>query len=73
MAEKDPFANFKYYYYDPSMVAAIIFVVLFALTAFLHLFQMIRTKTWFFTAFVVGGFCTQPLTLMFLFMLIVSV
>jgi hypothetical protein len=55
--EDDGFANFKYYHYDPSMVAAIIFIILFALTTFLHLFQMLKTRTWFFIPFVIGGFC----------------
>jgi aspartate carbamoyltransferase regulatory subunit len=26
----------------------------------LHLFQMIKTKTWFFVPFVIGGFCKCP-------------
>ncbi|WYZ39391.1 hypothetical protein EsH8_III_001305 [Colletotrichum jinshuiense] len=48
---------FKLYRYDPSMAAAIIFIVLFfGITAF-HTYQVIRTKTWFFIPFVLGGFC----------------
>ena len=47
--------HFKMYYYEPSMPAAIIFIVLFAASTSLHLFQMIRTRTWFLIPFVIGG------------------
>lgn len=49
--------NFKYYYYEPSMSAAIIFVVLFAFSTSLHFYQMLRTRTWFMIPFVIGGIC----------------
>lgn len=58
--EDNGFKDFKYYQYDPSMVAAIIFVILFAASSFLHTFQMIRTRTWFFIPFVIGGICKVP-------------
>jgi hypothetical protein len=45
------------YRYYPSQVAAIIFVVLFGLTTTLHLFQLIKKKTWYFIPLVVGGAC----------------
>jgi hypothetical protein len=50
-------ANFQYYYYEPSMAAAIIFVILFSVTTALHMVQMSTTKTWFMIPFVIGGFC----------------
>ena len=48
--------DFKYYRYNPSLVAAIIFIVLFTLTTSFHLYQLIRTRTWYFIPLVVGGF-----------------
>ncbi|EPS45626.1 hypothetical protein H072_385 [Dactylellina haptotyla CBS 200.50] len=45
----------KVYRYEPSLAAAIIFVVAFSLTSALHTFQLSRTRTWFFIAFAVGG------------------
>ena len=50
--------DWKYYRYDPSLVAALIFIVLFILTASFHLYQLVRTRTWYFIPLVVGGFCT---------------
>ncbi|KAI1010697.1 hypothetical protein LB503_004937 [Fusarium chuoi] len=44
-----------YYHYDPSLAAAIIFIILFTATTILHFFQMIQTHTWFFLAFSLGG------------------
>ncbi|KAF9693213.1 hypothetical protein EKO04_008781 [Ascochyta lentis] len=43
------------YRYHPSLVAAIIFVVLFAITTILHIYQVVRKKTWYFIPLVVGG------------------
>ncbi|KAH0431456.1 hypothetical protein CcaCcLH18_07072 [Colletotrichum camelliae] len=48
---------FKLYRYDPSLAAAIIFIVLFLLITAWHSFILLRTKTWFFIPFVPGGFC----------------
>ncbi|UPK90651.1 hypothetical protein LCI18_001586 [Fusarium solani-melongenae] len=49
-------AIFKLYRYDPSMAAAVIFIILFIAITGLHVYQLIVTKTWFFTCFVIGGF-----------------
>ncbi|KAJ5645934.1 RTA-like protein [Penicillium lividum] len=43
------------YNYNPSGVAAIIFVALFGLTTLVHIFQMIKSRAWFFIPFIVGG------------------
>ena len=51
---------FKYYRYDPSMAAAIIFIVLFFATTVLHFYQLVRTKTWIVIPLLVGGICTPP-------------
>lgn len=58
MAGDDGTNTFKLYRYDPSLAAAIIFVVLFALVSFLHTYQLLRTRTWYFIPFVLGGYCT---------------
>ncbi|RYN71905.1 hypothetical protein AA0117_g9146 [Alternaria alternata] len=42
--------------YLPSMAAAVIFILLFMVTTGLIWWRMFRTKTWFCTPFVVGGF-----------------
>lgn len=49
-------ASHKYYYpYDPSKVAAVIFVVLFLLASLFHIFQVIRKRTWYFVALIIGA------------------
>ncbi|KIW92239.1 uncharacterized protein Z519_07223 [Cladophialophora bantiana CBS 173.52] len=49
-------SDFKLYRYDPSLAAAVISVILFALASFLHTYQLLRTRTWFFIPFCVGGY-----------------
>jgi ABC-type microcin C transport system permease subunit YejB len=65
MAEDHPDINdttsFVLYRYIPSLPAAIIFVVLFALTTFYHIFQIGRKRTWYFIPLAVGGICTTPI------------
>ncbi|KAK4506630.1 hypothetical protein PRZ48_000362 [Zasmidium cellare] len=48
-------SGFEKYPYEPSEAAAIIFIVLFALTTALHAFQLISKRTWFMIPFLVGG------------------
>lgn len=55
MAEES--VDFKLYRYNPSMAAAIIFIILFFLITALHFYQMMRTRTWIFVPFVIGGVC----------------
>jgi hypothetical protein len=43
------------YRYDPSTAAAALFAALFFLVTFLHLWQLIKTRTWVFIPFVIGG------------------
>ena len=50
----------KLYLYHPSLAAAIVFTVLFAITSFLHLFQMIRNRIWFLLPLTIGAFCMLP-------------
>lgn len=53
----EEYQHFRFYYYEPSMPAAIIFAVLFALATLLHTYQLVRSRTWFMIPFVVGGIC----------------
>ncbi|KAH6721442.1 RTA1 like protein-domain-containing protein [Leptodontidium sp. 2 PMI_412] len=48
--------DWKAYRYDPSLVAAIIFIVCFILTTFFHLYQLVRTRTCYFVPLCIGGF-----------------
>ena len=52
--------GFRYYRYDPSMAAAIIFAILFFSTTMVHLYQFVRTRTWIMIPLLVGGFCRIP-------------
>ncbi|CVK96260.1 related to RTM1 protein [Fusarium mangiferae] len=45
----------NYYYYEPSLPVAAVFAVIFILSFAVHLFQTIRTRTWFFVPFLVGS------------------
>ncbi|KAE8337175.1 hypothetical protein BDV24DRAFT_167586 [Aspergillus arachidicola] len=47
--------EFKLYRYTPSLGAAILFLVLFALITLYHLYQVIRLRSWYFLVFVIGG------------------
>lgn len=50
------------YEYYPSMAAAVIFIILFAVATALHTYHLIRTRTWFFIPLVLGGYCTPLLS-----------
>lgn len=49
-----------YYPYDPSTAGAVVAMLLFGASSCVHLWQMIKTRTWFFTAFLIGAF-SEPL------------
>lgn len=57
MADQPNAKDFEYYRYDPSMAAAIIFIVLFFVTTMIHSYQFVRTRTWIMIPLLVGGFC----------------
>lgn len=57
MSDKSGQYEFQLYRYTPSLVGAVIFIVLFLLTTAYHLYQLIRSRSWYFTAFVLGGIC----------------
>ncbi|KAH7008902.1 RTA1 like protein-domain-containing protein [Ilyonectria destructans] len=46
--------EFVFYHYDPSLAAAVIFIVLFGISALLHLWQVIKLRAWYFIPFLVG-------------------
>ncbi|KXG52381.1 RTA-like protein [Penicillium griseofulvum] len=46
---------FAFYRYNPSMGGAVLFTILFIGTTFYHIFQLFKTRTWFFIPFVIGG------------------
>lgn len=52
MAEET--VDFKLFRYDPNLGAAVFFIILFTAVSSLHTYQYVVTKTWFFTAFIVG-------------------
>ncbi|KAL4940671.1 RTA1 like protein-domain-containing protein [Aspergillus oleicola] len=48
-------SDFKLYRYDPSIGAAVVFIILFIIASGIHTYQAAQTKTWFVIPFVVGG------------------
>ncbi|KAJ5413449.1 RTA-like protein [Penicillium sp. CMV-2018d] len=44
------------YEYYPSMGAAVVFIVLFAIVTLMHTFHLFRTRTWFFIPLLIGGY-----------------
>ncbi|KAF8851416.1 RTA1 domain protein [Acephala macrosclerotiorum] len=49
-------SGFEFYHYHPTLVGAIIFIILFIATTSLHSYQFMATRTWFMIPMVVGGF-----------------
>ncbi|KAL4809807.1 RTA1 like protein-domain-containing protein [Aspergillus unguis] len=47
--------EFTFYYYTPSAAAGGIFAGLFGVCALLHLFQLLKTRTWFMIPFAIGA------------------
>ena len=52
-----PHGKFEYYTYDPSLPAAIIFIIAFVITALFHTYQLFRTRTWFYIPLAIGSYC----------------
>lgn len=44
----------EYYQYDPSLPAAVIFIIAFSLSGFYHAYQVSRLRSWYFIPFVFG-------------------
>lgn len=49
--------GFVFYHYEPSMVGAVIFIGVFGLSGLLHIWQLVRARTWYFIPFVIGCLC----------------
>ncbi|GKU07406.1 rta1 protein [Fusarium langsethiae] len=47
--------DFKLYRYDPSLPAAIVSVVIFAILTAAHTWRLFRVRAYYFTAFTIGG------------------
>lgn len=60
MAGSDAPEAYVFYNYNPSMVAAVIFIIVFGLSSLLHAFQLVRARTWYFIPFLIGCLCTSP-------------
>lgn len=54
MADSNSATTFVFYRYKPSMAAAVIFIILFAISALIHIIMLIRKRTWYFIPFVIG-------------------
>jgi hypothetical protein len=48
---------FVFYHYNPSMVAAVIFILLFLVSTIYHLFLIFKARTWYFIPFTIGCIC----------------
>ncbi|CAG7999982.1 unnamed protein product [Penicillium salamii] len=55
MSDSEGHIDFQLYRYTPSLPAAVIFIVLFVLTAAYHIYQLVKCRAWYFIAFVLGG------------------
>ncbi|KAF5549784.1 Rtm1p [Fusarium mexicanum] len=56
MSSADSGFDFKLYRYDPSLPAAVVSTVVFAVLSVLHTWRLIRVRAYYFTPFVIGGF-----------------
>ena len=55
--------DFKLYRYTPSLPAAVVFAVFFAVLAALHTWRLLRHRAYYFTTFTVGGYCKKTFDL----------
>ena len=51
--------DFRLYRYTPSLPAATVFVVVFAVLSGLHTWKLLKHRAYYFTAFTVGGYCKK--------------
>ncbi|CAG8902468.1 unnamed protein product [Penicillium egyptiacum] len=58
MADDDGFALYNY---DPSVAASVIFALVFATSAAVHIWHaFFKARAWFFTAFIIGSISQYP-------------
>lgn len=51
-------AKYQYYRYDPSLAGAIVSVAVFGLLTAIHVWKLVRFRTFYFISFTIGGACT---------------
>lgn len=63
--EIPPEFDFKLYRYTPTLEAAIVAIVVFAILTAVHSWRLIRARSFYFIPFLVGGICacSSPLVL----------
>lgn len=55
--------TFIYYHYTPTLVGAVLFILLFSTITLAHLFQLLRFRAWFMIPVLIGGISLYPLPL----------
>jgi hypothetical protein len=61
MAELEPLKSGYYVWqYVPSMIAALIFLILFLATTSFHFWKIFQTRVRFTLPFAIGGICKNP-------------
>ncbi|RAL08726.1 RTA1 domain-containing protein [Aspergillus homomorphus CBS 101889] len=55
MSSSSADGSYELYNYNPSVAAAVIFVLLFLAITVHHVYQLARAHAWYFTCFVLGG------------------
>lgn len=48
------------YAYNPSLAAAWLFCILFAAATLVHIYWLLRFRTWYFIPFILGSACMSP-------------
>lgn len=51
--------RYELYHYIPSIAAAAVAIIIFAILTILHGYRMVKRRMWFCLPFVVGGMCTS--------------
>ncbi|KAK5689536.1 hypothetical protein LTR97_012876 [Elasticomyces elasticus] len=46
---------YKYYHYDPSLAASVLFAILFGITTAWHMLQLAKSRSWYFIPVLLGG------------------
>lgn len=49
--------DFRLYRYTPSLAAAVVGVIVFAVLTLLHTVRLFKARAFYFTAFTIGGIC----------------
>lgn len=49
--------DYKLYRYEPSLAAAVVFIILFTLSSAHHVYKLARTRTFYFIPLVLGAIC----------------